>query len=68
MFFTRSHGYATRTSKDYVAHDYSIDLTRRSLRHDGIIFWNKISSTIGTCTTVNTFKRNLKRYLLTNPQ
>ena len=64
LFNTSTHGYNTRRSNEYVAHKFNIELTRRSLRHEGIKFWNKICDTIGTCTTVNTFKYNLKDYLL----
>ena len=64
LFNTTTHGYNTRISNQYVAHRFKIELTRRSLRHEGIILWNEICDTIGTCTTVNTFKYNLKDYLL----
>ena len=64
LFHTSTHEYFTRISHRYVAHRYSIELTRRSLRHEGIHFWNTICDTIGICTTVDTFKFCLKRYLL----
>ena len=64
LFRTSTHGYNTRSNNRYVAHKYKIDLARRSLRHDGIRFWNEICDTIGTCTTVDAFKYCLKQYIL----
>ena len=61
LFRTSTHGYNTRIRNNYVAHRYSIDLARRSLRHEGIIYWNEICDTIGTCTTIDTFKCNFKK-------
>ena len=64
LFYTNTHGHDTRTRNRYLTHRYYTDLSRRSLRHDGILFWNKICDTIGTCTTVDVFKVRLKEYLL----
>ena len=64
LFCTNAHGYDTRISNKYVAHRFNSDLTRTSIRNEGILFWNKICDTIGACTTVNTFKYYLKDYLL----
>ena len=66
LFTQRSsvHNYNTRYKMDYTTWRFSMDLTKRSLRHDGILFWNNLSSNIRKCPTYNSFKFNLKKFLI----
>ena len=66
LFIQRSsiHSHNTRFSSEYAAWEFSIDLTKRSLRHDGIVFWNKLSPNIKKCPSPNSFKFNLKKFLI----
>ena len=65
---TNAHGYdtSTRVSNRYQTQGFDIELTQKSIRNEGILFWNGICDTIGTCTTVNTFKYQLKDHILKN--
>ena len=44
LFIVRSsiHNHNTRISNNYSTWKFDIDLTKRSLRHDGIKFWNEL--------------------------
>lgn len=66
LFILRSsvHDYPTRFSSFYTPWGYSIDLTKRSLRHDGIAFWNSLSWNIKKSPSLNSYKFNLKKFLI----
>ena len=58
------HGYNTRQRNHYVAWDFDIDLTKRSIRYEGILFWNSLSNVIKDCVSVDAFKQSFKKHLL----
>ena len=66
LFVLRSsiHNYSTRYNSEYATWPFAIELTKRSLRYDGIVFWNSLSSDIKKCPSHNSFKFNLKKFLI----
>ena len=66
MFTQRSsiHNHNTRGKAQYLPLKFSTALAKRSLRYDGILFWNTLSKDIQKCQSINSFKFNLKRFLI----
>ena len=60
------HNHNTRGNSKYRPWKFSISLSKRSIRYDGITFWNSLSNDIQTCQSLNSFKFNLKRFLIEN--
>ena len=60
------HGYYTRQSNDYHALSWTSELVRRSIRIQGVHYWNKILDKFDCQVTFVTFKYKAKRYLLEN--
>ena len=60
----RIHPYTVRTSNNFRPPNFNTNLARNSIRSQGPILWNKISSNIKNSTSFLTFKYKYKQYLL----
>ena len=68
MFVQNSeiHGYDTRQSNNYHVQIWHLELVRRSIRIQGVHFWNLIQNQINCYVTLVTFKYHVKKFLLEN--
>ena len=58
------HSHNTRFSNNFVLCRFLTDLKKRSFRYHGELFWNNLDPNIKKCATLNSFKFNLKKYLI----
>lgn len=63
-FSTYSHSYSTRHNSNYVLPFYKLSLSQRNIRFLGPVTWNGIPVHIKNSSTVSSFKRHVKTYLL----
>ena len=66
-FFTPNstvHSYPTRQSSDYHLENPKIILAQKSIKHNGPDIWNSLPTYLKQCTSLNTFKRELKNILI----
>ena len=63
-----THNYNTRHGNDLRTLFQRTSTTQHSLNFIGPRTWNELPTEIKDITTLESFKRNLKRYLLSNYQ
>lgn len=64
IFNADIHNYNTRTRTDIRVTSKNKRRTEKSLFHKGIISYNELKETIKSCITINSFKSELKAFLL----
>ena len=60
------HNYFTRQSDYYHVSAWRLEMVRRSIRIQGVHYWNLIQEKIDCYTSFVTFKYRVKKYLLAN--
>ena len=58
------HTYPTRISNDLRPAHFKYDLARNTVKRQGPILWNSLSSDLCKSNSVHIFKRKFKLYLL----
>ena len=58
------HGYFTRQSDNYHMPTWHLEMVRRSVRNQGVLYWNKIQGKIDCYCEFVTFKYHVKKYLV----
>ena len=68
MFVRNSdiHGYNTRQSDNYHVQIWNLEMVRRSIRIQGVHYWNLIHNQINCNVTFVTFKYHVKKFLSEN--
>ena len=62
--FTRTHLHYTRNRDQLLPRFHRLALSQKSISYSGPIFWNSLPNEVKTCRSLNTFKSNLKKYLI----
>ena len=60
------HSYFTRQLDSYHVSTWRLEMVRRSVRIQGVHYWNLIQGKIDVNTSFVTFKYHVKKYLLSN--
>ena len=58
------HNYGTRNSKMYHSIYFKTTLGQKSVRYRGQVLWNGLDDTLKKSASLQSFKRNFKKYLL----
>ena len=68
MFISNSsiHGHYTRQSNNFHSPYWRLEIVRRSIRVQGVLYWNFMLNNIDYRCSLVTYKYHLKRYLLDN--
>ena len=69
QMFTRNedlHNYFTRQSNKLHVPVSKLSAVYRTMKYKGVSFWNVMSTKINNNCKINTYKHNLKTYLISN--
>ena len=60
------HNYDTRNSNQLATYKFNTSAMQKSFLNTSIVYWNKINDHLDTNSSLTTFKKHLRKYLLFN--